>query len=128
LKITNPLLALRQGLEEEGYSVDWAADGADADVKARSTSYDVIVLDVMLPHVDGLTLLQNWRKDGLEIYVLILTARSTVDDKVKGLDSGADDYLTKPFELGRIASSFTSTYPTGASGQRSSDSCFRPGN
>ncbi|NBO91124.1 MAG: DNA-binding response regulator [Planctomycetia bacterium] len=94
--------ALRQGLEEEGYSVDWAADGADADVKARSTSYDVIVLDVMLPHVDGLTLLQNWRKDGLKSHVLILTARSTVDDKVKGLDSGADDYLTKPFELGEL--------------------------
>jgi DNA-binding response OmpR family regulator len=94
--------ALRQGLEEEGYSVDLAMDGEEADVKARSTGYDVIILDVMLPKVDGLTLLQNWRKDGLKAHVLMLTARSTVDDKVKGLDSGADDYLTKPFELGEL--------------------------
>ncbi len=94
--------ALRQGLEEEGYSVDIALDGEEADVKARATGYDVIILDVMLPKVDGLTLLQNWRKDGLKAHVLMLTARSTVDDKVKGLDSGADDYLTKPFELGEL--------------------------
>jgi DNA-binding response OmpR family regulator len=94
--------ALRQGLEEEGYSVDIAMDGEEANVKARATGYDVIILDVMLPKVDGLTLLQNWRKDGLKAHVLMLTARSTVDDKVKGLDSGADDYLTKPFELGEL--------------------------
>jgi len=95
-----PLLrALRQGLEEENFAVDTAADGEEADVKARNTSYDVIILDLMLPKVDGLTLLGRWRKDGIKTHVLVLTARSSIDDKVKGLDSGADDYLTKPFEL-----------------------------
>jgi len=91
--------ALRQGLEEEGFAVDVATDGEEADVKCRSTSYDVIVLDIMLPKVDGLTLLQKWRKAGLKSHVLMLTARDQLEDKVKGLDKGADDYLTKPFEL-----------------------------
>lgn len=95
-----PLLrALRQGLEEENFAVDIAADGEEADVKARHTSYDVIILDVMLPKVDGLTLLERWRKDGMKTHVLVLTARGSVEDKVRGLDLGADDYLTKPFEL-----------------------------
>ncbi|MFO0843486.1 MAG: response regulator transcription factor [Gemmataceae bacterium] len=95
-----PLLrALRQGLEEENFAVDVAADGEEANVKARHTSYDVIILDVMLPKVDGLTLLERWRKDGMKTHVLLLTARGSVEDKVKGLDLGADDYLTKPFEL-----------------------------
>ncbi len=91
--------ALRQGLEEENFAVDLAEDGEEADVKARSTNYDVIILDLMLPKIDGITLLQKWRKAGLKTHVLVLTARGTVEDKVKGLDSGADDYLTKPFEL-----------------------------
>ncbi len=95
-----PLLrALRQGLEEEGFAVDVAQDGEEADIKARNTAYDVIVLDVMLPKIDGLTLLERWRRDGLKTHVLILTARGSVEDRVKGLDLGADDYLTKPFEL-----------------------------
>jgi DNA-binding response OmpR family regulator len=91
--------ALRQGLEEEGYAVDCAFDGDEAEFKARGTDYDVIVLDLMLPKVDGLTLLQRWRASGRTASILVLTARDTVDDKVKGLDYGADDYLTKPFEL-----------------------------
>jgi DNA-binding response OmpR family regulator len=90
---------LRQGLEEEGFAVDVAIDGEEADVKARGTSYDVIVLDLMLPKIDGLTLLQRWRRDNIKAHVLILTARDSVPDRVKGLDYGADDYLTKPFEL-----------------------------
>jgi DNA-binding response OmpR family regulator len=95
-----PLLrALRQGLEEENFAVDIAQDGEEADVKARNTSYDVIILDVMLPKIDGLTLLERWRRDGIKTHVLMLTARGSVEDKVKGLDVGADDYLTKPFEL-----------------------------
>ena len=95
-----PLLrALRQGLEEEGLAVDVAADGEEGDFKARSADYDVIILDLMLPKIDGLTLLQNWRRAGLTTHVLVLTARDALDDKVKGLDLGADDYLTKPFEL-----------------------------
>jgi DNA-binding response OmpR family regulator len=91
--------ALRQGLEEEGYAVDVANEGEEGDYKATSAPYDVIVLDIMLPKVDGLTLLQKWRKNGMKSHVLMLTARDQLEDKVKGLDAGADDYLTKPFEL-----------------------------
>ncbi len=91
--------ALRQGLEEEGFAVDLAPDGNEGDFKARSAEYDVIILDLMLPGIDGLTLLQRWRHDGLKAHVLVLTARGGIEDKVRGLDLGADDYLTKPFEL-----------------------------
>jgi DNA-binding response OmpR family regulator len=91
--------ALKQGLEEEGFAVDIALDGEEGDYKARSAEYDVIVLDVMLPKEDGLSLLRRWRPDGIKSPVLLLTARSGIEDKVKGLDCGADDYLTKPFQL-----------------------------
>jgi DNA-binding response OmpR family regulator len=91
--------ALKQGLEEEGFAVDTAFDGEEGDFKARSAEYDVVILDVMLPKGDGLTLLQSWRRDGMATHVLLLTARSAIEDKVRGLDLGADDYLTKPFEL-----------------------------
>jgi DNA-binding response OmpR family regulator len=91
--------SLRQGLEEEGYAVDIAVDGEEADIKARGTEYDVIILDLMLPKIDGLTLLQRWRRDGIKTHVLVLTARGSIEDRVRGLDQGADDYLTKPFDL-----------------------------
>jgi DNA-binding response OmpR family regulator len=91
--------ALKQGLEEEGFAVDTAFDGEEGHYKATTGEYDVIVLDLMLPKVDGLTLLQNWRKSGLSAHVLVLTAKGAVEDKVRGLDMGADDYLAKPFEL-----------------------------
>ena len=91
--------ALRQGLEEEGFAVDTAFDGEEGDFKARSAEYDAVILDLMLPKIDGLTLLQHWRRDGLKTHVLVLTARGAIEDKVRGLDLGADDYLTKPFEL-----------------------------
>jgi DNA-binding response OmpR family regulator len=87
--------AVRQGLEEEGFAVDVAIDGEEGDVKARTTSYDVIVLDIMLPKVDGLTLLKRWRAAGITTHVLLLTAKGTTQDKVTGLDIGADDYLSK---------------------------------
>lgn len=87
--------ALRQGMEEEGFAVDVAEDGEDGDFKARTAQYDVIILDLMLPKIDGLTLLSKWRADGLTTHVLVLTARSSIDDKVRGLDLGADDYLVK---------------------------------
>ncbi len=67
--------------------------------KARTANYDAIILDLMLPEVDGFTLLKQWRKDALTSPVLILTARGTTQDKVEGLNLGADDYLTKPFQL-----------------------------
>jgi DNA-binding response OmpR family regulator len=91
--------ALKRGLEEENFAVDVADDGEEADFKARSASYDAIILDLMLPKIDGLTLLKQWRKDGVRTHILVLTAKDTTDDKVKGLDLGADDYLTKPFQL-----------------------------
>jgi DNA-binding response OmpR family regulator len=94
--------ALRQGLEEEGFAVDVATDGEEADVKCRSTGYDVVVLDVMLPKIDGLTLLKKWRADGVATHVLMLTARGTTGDKVAGLDTGADDYLPKPVDLDEL--------------------------
>ena len=79
--------------------MDVAVDGEEADFKARTAEYDVIILDLMLPKIDGLTLLQKWRHEGIKTHVLVLTARGSIEDKVKGLDIGADDYLTKPFEL-----------------------------
>jgi DNA-binding response OmpR family regulator len=87
--------AIKQGLEEEGFAVDAAADGEEGDFKARTAEYDVIILDLMLPKIDGLTLLQKWRHDGIKTHVLILSARAGIEDKVKGLDLGADDYLSK---------------------------------
>jgi DNA-binding response OmpR family regulator len=91
--------ALRQALEEEGFAVDVAYDGQEADFKARGAEYDVIILDVMLPHEDGMSLLTRWRRDGMETHVLMLTARGELEEKVKGLDTGADDYMTKPYKL-----------------------------
>src|SRR5262249_52315118 len=91
--------ALTQGLEEEGFAVDAANEGEEGDFKARSAEYDIIILDVMLPKQDGFGLLQRWRRDGLGTHVLMLTAKGSIEDKVHGLDLGADDYLSKPFQL-----------------------------
>src|SRR5262249_23792994 len=88
-----------EALEEEGFAVDVGHDGEEGDYKARTATYDVIVLDLMLPKKDGLSVLQQWRRDGIKTHVLILTARGAMEDKVRGLDIGADDYLAKPFEL-----------------------------
>lgn len=93
---------LTRGLEEEGFAVDVAEDGEDGDFKARSTEYDAIILDVMLPKIDGMTLLEKWRADGITTHVLMLTARGNVEDKVRGLNIGADDYLVKPFEFDEL--------------------------
>ena len=88
---------IRQGLEEEGHAVDHAADGASGLQIALQDLHDVIVLDVMLPKLDGLSVLQQLRQANVATPVLLLTVRATIEDKVLGLDSGADDYLTKPF-------------------------------
>jgi DNA-binding response OmpR family regulator len=94
--------ALRQGLEEEGFAVDTALDGEEADAKASGTNYDVVVLDIMLPKIDGITLLKKWRAAGVSSHILMLTAKGTVADKIAGLDHGADDYMAKPFELDEL--------------------------
>ena len=93
-----PLLrSISQGLREAGFAVDTAADGAEGLSSAQATPYDAIVLDLMLPSLDGSTVLERLRKAGNSSGVLILTARDGVSDRVKGLNLGADDYLTKPF-------------------------------
>jgi len=86
-------------LRRSGYAVDVSADGEDGLWRAENNDYDVIVLDIMLPKMDGLTLLKSLRKNGKATHVLLLTARDRVEDRVSGLRSGADDYLVKPFAL-----------------------------
>src|SRR5262245_34864272 len=86
-------------LRRNGFAVDTSADGEEALVAARTNDYDVIVLDIMLPRLDGLALLQRLRQSGKSTHVLLLTARDTVADRVRGLECGADDYLVKPFAL-----------------------------
>jgi DNA-binding response OmpR family regulator len=95
----HPSLArsIADGLREEGYAVDLTFDGTEAGSLAKSHAYDLIVLDVMLPGVDGFTLLPEWRKSKINSPVLCLTAKDAVEDRVKGLNLGADDYLVKPF-------------------------------
>ena len=88
---------IKQGLEEEGYAVDHVADGASGLRMALEGLHDVIVLDVMLPKLDGLGVLHQLRQQNVTTPVLLLTVRATIEDKVLGLDAGADDYLTKPF-------------------------------
>lgn len=88
---------LTLGLQGAGYAVDHAAEGESGLWQAQSHAYDVIILDLMLPGIDGLTLLGRLRKAGMQTHVLVLTARDTVEDRVRGLRAGADDYLIKPF-------------------------------
>jgi heavy metal response regulator len=88
---------VKKGLEEEGYAVDWASDGEEGLAMALDGVHDLIILDVNLPGIDGLSILQEMRKKNVSTPVLLLTVRATIEDKVLGLDSGADDYLTKPF-------------------------------
>jgi heavy metal response regulator len=88
---------VRQGLSEAGYAVDVAGDGEEGLDYALAAEYDVLVLDILLPRMDGLQLVRELRERNLRTPVLLLTARDTVDDRVQGLDSGADDYLVKPF-------------------------------
>ena len=85
-------------LKKEHYTVDLAQDGEEALAMARDTIYDVVLLDLMLPKMDGLTVLKYLREDKIKTPILLLTARSSVEDKVRGLDQGADDYLAKPFD------------------------------
>jgi two-component system OmpR family response regulator len=88
---------LKLALGDAGYAVDHAADGEEAQFLGESEPYDAVVLDLGLPKVDGVSVLERWRKGGVAIPVLILTARGNWSEKVSGFDAGADDYLTKPF-------------------------------
>ena len=94
--------AIRRGLQFEGLVVDVASEGGQALRTARATDYDAIVLDVMMPGLDGFETCRRLRVDGVWAPVLMLTARDSVEDRVRGLDGGADDYLTKPFSLAEL--------------------------
>jgi DNA-binding response OmpR family regulator len=106
--------SIATALEKSGYAVDVAGEGGDGLSLAESHDYDAIVLDIMLPGVDGLTLLQRLRARGKTTHILLLTAKDTVKDRVRGLDAGADDYLVKPFALeellARVATLCRRTY------------------
>jgi two-component system OmpR family response regulator len=93
---------LTSSIAEAGYAVDYAADGERADVLAHTEQYDAMVLDLGLPKIDGLTLLRKWRDAGLAIPVLVLTARGSWHEKVRGIDGGADDYVSKPFRIEEV--------------------------
>ena len=90
---------IKRGLKEEGYAVDVASDGEDGYFQAKEISYDIILLDLMLPKLDGLSLCRKLRQEDIQTPLIMLTAKDSVTDKVTGLDSGADDYLTKPFSF-----------------------------
>ena len=90
------------GLKQSGFAVDHSANGEDGVIMARSVSYDAAVIDVMLPKLDGLSLVQSLRREGIRTPVIILSAKASVDDRVRGLQAGGDDYLTKPFAFSEL--------------------------
>ena len=94
--------AVRAGLRDAGYAVDWVEDGASADLAFGNGTYDLVLLDLGLPRRDGLDLLKAWRRERRSLPVLIITARDSLAERVHGLDSGADDYLVKPFDLDEL--------------------------
>ena len=101
----NALVAsgVRAGLQVQGFGVDTVASAGQADAAIRSSHFDACVLDLGLPDEDGLSLLARWRGQGLQVPVLVLTARDAVSQRIEGLQTGADDYLVKPFDLHELA-------------------------
>ena len=93
---------LQRAVTDAGYAVDAAADGERADFAVRTESYDAVLLDLGLPRIDGLTLLRGWREAGLTVPVLVLTARGSWHETVEGIDTGADDYVAKPFRMEEV--------------------------
>ena len=94
---------IQKGLKQYGYTVDWLTDGRTALSSIKTETFDVILLDLNLPGLPGLNVLREMRAAGITMPVLILTARHAIEDRIKGLDSGADDYLTKPFDLDELS-------------------------
>jgi DNA-binding response OmpR family regulator len=90
------------GLKQSGYAVDHCADGEAALAMAGATNYDAAVVDLMLPRLDGLSVIQRLRSQGVRVPILVLSAKASVDDRVKGLQAGGDDYLTKPFAFSEL--------------------------
>ncbi len=110
---------IRRGLEEEGHAVDLASTGEDGIHMATENEYDAILLDVMLPGADGFEVCRKIRSEGRWAPVLMLTARDAVDDRVRGLDSGADDYLTKPFSFEELLARLRALLRRGATSRPS---------
>lgn len=98
---------LKKGLEEHAFAVDLCFDGAEGLFQAETAPYDAIVLDVMLPKMDGFAVLAKLRGKGLDVPVIMLTARGEVENRIKGLNSGADDYLPKPFDFAELLARLT---------------------
>lgn len=94
--------SLKRVLEDDGYSIDTAYNGLDGEEMALLGNYDILILDIMLPEKDGLAVCRDLRNKRINTPILMLTARDALDDRVKGLDSGADDYLIKPFEVAEL--------------------------
>ena len=94
---------VQSGLRQEGHTVDWVRDGKAAELALASGVHEMLLLDLGLPHKSGLELLSGLRRQGLDLPVLVITARDSVADRVKGLDAGADDYLVKPFDLDELS-------------------------
>ena len=90
---------IRKSLEKEKYVIDISGDGEDASYNIRSNIYDLVILDVMLPGMDGFEILKKMREEEIASKVIMLTAKSTLDDKLEGLQNGANDYITKPFHI-----------------------------
>jgi two-component system copper resistance phosphate regulon response regulator CusR len=105
---------IQTGLEQEGYAVDLLTDGADAGDQARTIDYDAVVLDLMLPGRSGFQVLRDIRARKASLPVLILTAKDALDDRVAGLDAGADDYMTKPFALAELSARLRAVLRRGA--------------
>ncbi len=101
----DPLIGdgIAAGLPKFGMTIDWFRSGKEGEAALECAPYDAVILDLGLPQIDGMDILSHWRKKGLQTPVLILTARDTLEDKLQGLNSGADDYLSKPFSLDEVA-------------------------
>jgi len=109
---------IKKGLEEENYNMDVCHDGETGLSMAESLAYDGIILDLIIPGLDGISLLNALRDKGIVTPVLILSARDTLEDKIKGLDTGADDYLTKPFEFDELLARLRALIRRGAPEKR----------
>jgi DNA-binding response OmpR family regulator len=94
--------SVADGLKAEGYAVDWVRDGKEAEVSVATLPYGLVILDLGLPRRDGIEVLKSIRERRIDVPVLVMTARDTVRDRVRGLDAGADDYLVKPFDLDEL--------------------------
>ena len=108
---------IARGLREDGYAVDVAHDGVEGDTNAHVYDYDALVVDVMLPGKNGIEIVRDLRKAGRDVPVVLLTARDTTEDVVRGLDAGADDYLTKPFAFEELLARLRALVRRGGSGR-----------